>query len=201
MGQIEKYRSEYLAAGLYSRDQVFSRPCPVPESPGVYGWWFRTVPADIDISGCVQRDGLTLLYAGISPKRPPANGKPPSSQNLRQRITYHYGGNAEGSTLRKTLGVLLANERGIELRRVGSGRRRTFGRNGEALLTDWMANHALVSWIIHPQPWLLEKALIDTLDLPLNLQDNKHNAFHANLTRHRTEAEKKARELPVLHEG
>jgi hypothetical protein len=37
MRQIEKYRSDYLAAGLYSRDQVFSRPCPVPESPGVYG--------------------------------------------------------------------------------------------------------------------------------------------------------------------
>jgi GIY-YIG catalytic domain len=163
-------------------------------------WWFRAVPADIDISGCVQRDGLTLLYAGISLKRPPANGKPPSSQNLRQRITYHYCGNAEGSTLRKTLGVLLANELGIELRRVGSGRRRTFGRTGEALLTDWMANHALVSWMVHPQPWLLEKALIDTLDLPLNLQDNKHNAFHANLTRRRAEAEKKARELPVLNE-
>ena len=69
MGQIEKYRSDYLAAGLYSRDQVFSRPGPVPEAPGVYGWWFRTVPADIDISGCAQRDELTLLYAGISPKR------------------------------------------------------------------------------------------------------------------------------------
>lgn len=68
----------------------------------MYGWWFRTVPADIDISGCVQRDGLTLLYAGISPKRPPANGKPRSSQNLRQRITYHYRGNADGSTLRNS---------------------------------------------------------------------------------------------------
>ncbi len=200
MEQLENYRAEYLAARRFTRDEVFSRPCPIPKSPGVYGWWFRIVPANIDTSRCVRRDGLTLLYTGISPKRPPANGRSPSSQNLRQRITYHYSGNAEGSTLRKTLGVLLADELGIELRRVGSGRRRTFGRHGEAVLTDWMADNMLVSWVAHPQPWLLEKELIATLDLPLNLQENKHNAFHADLTRHTAEAEKKARDLPVLSE-
>lgn len=199
--QADKHRADYLAARPFSRDEVFSRPCPIPKSPGVYGWWFRTAPAKIDTSHCVQRDGLILLYTGISPKRPPTNGKPPSSQNLRQRILYHYGGNAEGSTLRKTLGVLLADELGIELRRIGSGRRHTFGRHGEAVLTEWMANNILVSWVVHPQPWLLEKQLIDTLDLPLNLQDNKHNAFHADLTKRRAEAEKKARDLPVLNEG
>jgi len=63
------------------------------------------------------------------------------------------------------------------------------------------ANLYSVSWVVHPQPWVLEKELIDTLYLPLNLQDNKHNAFHADLTRRRAEAEKKARDLPVLHES
>ena len=140
MGEFEKYLAEYLTARPLTCDEVLSRPCPVPRSPGVYGWWFRTVPADIDVSHCAHREGLTLLYTGISPKRPPVNGKPPSSRNLRQRITYHYNGNAEGSTLRKTLGVLLADELGIELRRVGSGTRRTFGQRGESLLSNWMAN-------------------------------------------------------------
>jgi len=69
-----------------------------------------------------------LLYKGISPKRPPANGRSPTSQALRDRIKYHYSGNAAGSTLRKTLGVLISEELGIELRRVGSGKRITFGQ-------------------------------------------------------------------------
>lgn len=169
MERLENYRAGHLAARRFTRDEVFSRPSPIPNSPGVYGWWFHTVPTNIDTSDCVRRDGLTLLYTGISPKRPPTNGTLPSRQNLRQRITHHYSGDAEGSTLRKTLGVLLGDELGIELRRVGSSRRRTFGRRGEALLTDWMADNMLVSWVVHPQPWLLEKELIATFDLPLNL--------------------------------
>ncbi|MET9440781.1 GIY-YIG nuclease family protein [Streptomyces sp. NPDC006610] len=53
-----------------------------------------------------------------------------STQNLRKRVRYHYRGNAAGSTLRLTLGCLL----GLELRRVGSGKRMTFGKAGEAIL-------------------------------------------------------------------
>ncbi len=48
----------------------------------------------------------------------------------------HYAGNAEGSTLRKTLGCLLADELGIELRRVGSGTRKTFVDGEHRLSTD-----------------------------------------------------------------
>ena len=194
------YRADFLTRPLYTRAEVFSTPCPVPRSPGVYGWWFRTIPGPIGVSGCQHRGGLTLLYAGISPTRPPTNGKPPSSQNLHQRIRYHYSGNGEGSTLRKTLGVLLADELGIELRRVGSGKRRTFGKHGEAVLTNWMADNALVSWLVHSEPLVLERELIETLDVPLNLQDNKHNAFHAELTRLRATAERNARDKPVLGE-
>jgi len=42
----------------------------------------------------------------------------------------HYAGSAEGSTLRKTLGPLLAGQLGIQLRRVGPGRRKTFADGG-----------------------------------------------------------------------
>lgn len=101
--------ADYLAATPYTRAEVvLSRPSPVPAASGVYGWWFRELPADIDTSGCAAKDGLILLYTGISPKKPPSNGKPPSSQQLRKRITTHYTGNAAGSTLRLTLGCLLA---------------------------------------------------------------------------------------------
>jgi hypothetical protein len=192
--------TEYLAAQRYTRSQVFDEPCPVPKEPGVYGWWFRTVPRGIDVSGCVQRDGLTLLYTGISPGPPPTNGKGPSRENLHRRITYHFGArsaNAEGSTLRKTLGILLADELGLELRRVGSGRRRTFAA-GEAVLTQWMAEQALVSWLCRPEPWILEDELIDILDVPLNLKGNTSNAFYPQLKRARREAALNAKRLPVL---
>ncbi|MER6923283.1 GIY-YIG nuclease family protein [Streptomyces spiralis] len=55
-----------------------------------------------------------------------------------RRGRYHYRGNAAGSTLRLTLGCLF----GLELRRVGSGTRLTFGRVGEARLSQWMAANA-----------------------------------------------------------
>ena len=141
--------------------------------------------------------GLRLLYAGISPNRPPQNGRLPSKQNLRERIKYHYSGNGEGSTLRKTLGCLLADELGIQLRRVGSGNRMTFV-DGEKTLSAWMAENAYVSWVVCDRPWELEDELIVALDLPLNLQGNSHNRFHSVLTAARARCVRQARALPVV---
>ena len=87
----------------------------------------------------------------VSPRQPPRSGRPASQQSLRQRLQTHYAGNAEGSTLRKTLGCLLAAELGIQLRRVGSGTRRTFVA-GEQALSAWMADNAFVSWVIRERP-------------------------------------------------
>ncbi|MEV5744673.1 GIY-YIG nuclease family protein [Microbispora rosea] len=114
-----------------------------------------------------------------------------SKQNLRTRVRYHYRGNAEGSTLRLTLGCLL----GLGLRRVGSGKRLTFG---ERELTAWMAEHAYVCWFEHPEPWIAEIALIAQLDLPLNLDQNRHHHFHEYLSDLRASARSRARGLPIL---
>jgi hypothetical protein len=182
---------------VYSRKDVLARPSPVPAQAGVYGWWFQRLPALIVADGCCQHQGLWLLYAGISPDRPPQNERPPSKQNLRDRIKYHYTGNAEGSTLRKTLGCLLADELGIQLRRVGSGNRMTFVQ-GEQALSAWMTENAYVSWVVRDSPWELEDELITALDLPLNLQGNKHNRFHSVLTGVRARCAAGARALPVV---
>jgi len=192
----------FLDAQRFTREQVFGEPCPVPSEPGAFGWWFRTLPAELDVSGCEQRDGLTLLYVGISPTPPPANGKRPVSEDLRKRIRYHFGGgnaSAEGSTLRKSLGVLLAKDLGIELRRIGSGERSTFA-GGEAVLTQWMAEHTLVSWVVRQEPWHFEDKLIAGLDVPLNIQGNKRNAYYSELKRRRREAAVNASKLRVLKE-
>jgi hypothetical protein len=182
---------------LWSRDEVLARPSPVPSRPGVYGWFFSELPWPIDTAQCVTLDGCTLLYGGIAPKAPPANGRPASQQSLRQRIRYHYTGNAAGSTLRLTLGCLLAERLGIQLRRVGSGRRLTFAA-GEAKLSAWMAANAYVTWVETEGPWLAEQQLIASVNLPLNLDQNRHHAFHQQLTKVRADARMTARMLPVV---
>lgn len=182
---------------LWSRDEIFGRPCPVPDESGVYGWYFGDVPDGVELTGCVTHGSLPLLYVGISPKRPPANGRPQSEQTLRTRIKYHMRGNAEGSTLRLTLGCLLASRLGLELRRVGSGSRMTFS-SGEGILNSWLSDNAFVCWSPCPEPWLVEEEIIRTVSLPLNLDQNQHHPFHRQLSAIRSRAKQRARSLPVL---
>jgi hypothetical protein len=184
---------------LWTRDEILLRPCPVPTAPGVYAWFFDEIPDPrIDTSACDTCDDSTLLYLGIAPKPPPRNGAPPSRQTLRSRIKQHYALNAAGSTLRLTLGCLLADRLGIELRRVGSGHRLTFTGDGEATLSQWMAMHARVAWAETPEPWTWEERALATLDLPLNLQGNERHPFHPILTAARATARVRARALPVV---
>ena len=48
------------------------------------------------------------------------------------------------------------------------------------------------------EQWLVEEELIRTVDLPLTLDQNRHHAFHAELSRLQAEQKEKARELPTL---
>jgi hypothetical protein len=183
-------------ARLWTREEVVARPSPVPAASGVYAWYFSPLSIAVDSSGCAEVDGRRLLYVGISPKPPPANGAPPSRQQLRSRLRQHFAGNAAGSTLRLTLGCLLAGELGLQLRRVGSGRRLTFA-DGERVLSAWMATHAAVCWRTHPRPWEQEQLLVAQLDLPLNLHDNARHSFYPQLRDLRAAARATARALPV----
>jgi len=176
---------------------VLARACPVPKDPGVYAWYFRAVPPGVPTAGCLQHGPYVLLYVGIAPKAPPKNGGKPSTQKLFHRVCYHYRGNAEGSTLRLTLGCLLGEELGIALRRVGSGKRLTFA-DGERRLSDWMGQNAFVTWVVDPAPWQAEKDLISRLSLPLNLDQNASHPFHERLSAMRRAAKRQARVLPVI---
>ncbi|MFE9658055.1 GIY-YIG nuclease family protein [Micromonospora sp. NPDC006431] len=184
-------------ARLCRAEEVRGRDCPIPAAPGVYAWYFTSLPRLVPVAGCHKQHGAVLLYVGISPKAPPVNGRPPSRQTIRSRIRYHYRGNAAGSTLRLTLGSLLADELEIGLRRVGSGNRLTFGREGEKRLTAWMVEHAQVVWTATDQPWKLEEELIRSCVLPLNLDQNRHSPFHSQLSALRAAQRAHARLLPV----
>ncbi|MEU4699814.1 GIY-YIG nuclease family protein [Nonomuraea dietziae] len=113
---------------LWRAAEVLTRPSPIPAASGVYGWHFEQSPDPRLPAG-------QLLYVGTAPRRMAIRI---SRQNLRTRVRYHFRGNAEGPTLRLTLGCLL----GLELRRVGSERRLTFGQADEKELTTWMADTA-----------------------------------------------------------
>ena len=184
-------------ARLYTRAEVLAQPCPVPAEPGVYAWYFDRPPGGTPLEGTHSVNGWSLLYVGISPRAPRPDGTSTSRQSLRSRLRYHYRGNAYGSTLRLTLGSLLAEEFGIGLRRVGSGTRLTFSE-GEAALSEWMAAHARVCWLATRQPWTIESELIRQLVLPLNLDQNLHSPFRAALSAARARQRAIARSLPVL---
>jgi len=106
-------------------------------------------------------------------------------------------GNAEGSTLRLSLGCILADQLGIELRRVGSGKRFTFS-TGEAALSKWLEENAGVVWHVCEKPWELEKEVISTPNLPLNLEMNAANLFYPVLTELRRAVKARAKALPIL---
>jgi len=180
---------------LYGRDDVLAKPCPVPKRPGLYAWYFREIPPNVPTVGCNQFNGLQLLYVGISPHNAI------SSQQLQRRVRYHFRGNAEGSTLRLTLGVLLAGRSDFPLRRVGSGTRMTFTHEGERWLDEWMRSNAFVNWVEHDAPWELEAQIFRQLNLPLNIQDNSHHPFAAELSNLRRIAKQSAREGAIAAEG
>ncbi|MEJ8756802.1 GIY-YIG nuclease family protein [Pontibacter sp. H259] len=182
---------------LWSRKGALESPCPIPKSPGVYAWYFKEIPPGVPTEDCHRYNDYTLLYVGISPKAPPVNGAKPSSQTIRHRLRYHYNGNAEGSTLRLTLGCLLSSELGIQLRGVGSGNRLTFSK-GEAVLSEWMNRNAFIAWCEHPTPWEPEEELIKSVYLPLNLDQNKHHPFYHRLKEIRQQAKAEARSLPII---
>lgn len=198
MGKFGKWLSqpEYL----WSRAEILlpAARCPVPREGGIYGWFFRSIPDNVPTDGSLQHGNLTLLYLGISPQAPSANGRSPSSQTLFHRIRSHMRENAYGSTLRLTLGCLLQEKLGIELRRVGSGSRMTFTIPGEEKLSGWLGENAFVCWYVHPRPWEPEEELIRTIPLPLNLQGNYTHPFHPVLSAIRRKAKEKARSLPVV---
>ena len=181
---------------LYQADEAV---VSAPRAPGLYGWYFNRVPPGIDASTCHRHGEWTLLYCGISPKKPPTNGRPPSTSHVHRRLRTHFGGNAAGSTLRLTLGCLLEQEIGTILRRVGTRGRLTFTNPGEQVLDGWIHENARVVWVEHPAPWEAEQSLLASgLPLPLNIGDNPCAAFTTPLSSLRAAARRRAEALPLM---
>lgn len=183
---------------LWGAVEILQSYAPVPKSAGVYAWYFDEIPPGVPITGCHKStDGQVLLYVGIAPKENKAAATS-SKRTLRHRLRDHLAGNAEGSTLRFTLGCLLADQLGTRLRRVGSGKRYTFTNPGEIELDRWLAAHAHIAFAAIERPWQVEAKLLSMVSLPLNLSGNTTHSFAADLSRMRSLARREAASLPVV---
>lgn len=157
-----------------------------PASPGVYGWWVREGTLEVPSGDYRQHGDHRLLYVGISPSRASSAG------TLRKRLVQHVTGNASQSTLRRTLGVLLADQLGLTLGlHVG---RPTYGDNGEARITRWLHENAQVAWVVDPEPWNVEQELLHTAVLALNI-DGRSDDFVRSISTRRSQALAAARLL------
>lgn len=177
---------------LYTPAEILSLPCPVPKEPGAYAWYMAQVPPGVPVVDCHRYLGLPLLYVGIAPRRPPSGDAPPSKRTLRDRLRQHLRGNASASTLRLSLGSLLAGDLGLVLQRSGTSCRLTFGP-GEQRLSSWMAEYTRITWVVADAPWVLEERLMRECSLPLNLQGNEAHPFAETLHAARSAARERAR--------
>lgn len=166
---------------LWTRSEALTRPCPVPQKPGIYAWYFEEVPPRVPVAGCNTWLGKTLLYIGIAPSRES------SKRNLAKRMREHYKGNAYGSTLRKSLGCLLGKQLCIRLQQVGSSGKRINFAEGEDILSEWMDDNAFVTWVVQEEPWVYEGLIIKQLNLPLNMKGNEDHPFFSTLSQIRKE--------------
>lgn len=160
-----------------------------PASPGIYGWWMKKGALDVPEAAYQERDGHELLYVGISPRKPSAAGRV-SKERLRKRLVTHATKDASRSTLRRTLGVLLADELGLTLGVHGG--REHYGPQGEALISRWLIENARVAWAVDPEPWEAEDELLAHATLALNL-DGRSDAFARSMSDRRKVAMAAAR--------
>jgi hypothetical protein len=200
--QVDYHRAVSFAAEellepkrLYSAQEVFGRSSPVPQSAGIYAFYFDEVPLRVgpNEEPHVRHDSQ-LLYIGIAPQKPkkPSVGRTvkrlPST--LPDRFRTHFTGIAEFSTLRLSLGCVLGIELGYE--------RGCLTFKDEQKLGAWMANHARMAWAAVDKPWLVEeKFLLSMVHPPLNIKGNNH-PFRAELQRLRKAAKDAAMQAKTV---
>ena len=144
----------------------------IPDEPGAYALFFDSGTCLLERSGYLDFDkayppsfdGFDLLYVGAT------------MDSLRRRAMQHVVGDSRTSSLRMTVGALLAGD--LDLDPVGDGSRTYFNfGDGERRLTQWLCAHTRVA--VHPcsQPFTIEKWLLREYAIPLNLSERKRHPF------------------------
>lgn len=164
----------------YAPSLLIDKRQRIPKTKGIYAWYFAHNSLKVPSDSYFKVDDFELVYIGIAGKKPESKG------HLRSRIfNQHITGNAEGSALRLNLGILLRRQGfSIELIRKGI---KEVEWSDEDSLTEWICKNAIVAWIEHKHPWLVEEQILKSfgLLLPLNYKNNENNKFAQDLKHER----------------
>ena len=154
---------------LHNPINIIERRDDIPKTHGVYGWYFDELP-NVPPNDYYNCQGWNLLYIGIAGQT--ANSK----QTLDERIIKkHLKGEANNSTLRLSLGILLRDKFGIELELKEKTKESFwFGERGEYKLSQWIIEHARVAWLTYDDPKEIEDDALRIYGdvLPLNIEGN-----------------------------
>jgi hypothetical protein len=146
---------------------VMADPDLIPAHPGVYLLGFDAGQSFLDKIGYYEFDdrrpvrigAYEVCYAG-------------ASLCLQHRITDHLRRGSEASTFRQSVGALLSQELSLE---VISAEDRTSFHFGdtEHRLTGWLRKYCLVGYLACDNPFEVERDLIRSMPLPLNINNGR----------------------------
>lgn len=146
--------SEVSAALAATTRPVGSCAAALAPAPGIYSWWADPLTFPLLSSPTAAMNATDrLLYLGLA-------------SNLRKRVTQNHLRRSGSSTLRRTLAGLLMDTENFSTRRTD---RVVLVEEDERRLTDWMEVHLRLSWVEFGHPKLIEAALIQRLQPPLNV--------------------------------
>lgn len=146
--------SEIASTLAATTNPVESCTASLPPAPGIYCWWADPMTFPLLSSPTASASATDrLLYLGLA-------------SNLRKRVTQNHLRRSGSSTLRRTLAGLLMDTETYSTRRTD---RVVLVEEDERRLTDWISVHLRLSWVEFAQPALIEAALIERLQPPLNV--------------------------------
>lgn len=150
--------SEVSAALAATTRPVGSCAAALPPAPGIYSWWADPLTFPLLSSPTAAMNATDrLLYLGLA-------------SNLRKRVTQNHLRRSGSSTLRRTLAGLLMETENYSTRRTD---RVVLVEKDERRLTEWMKVNLQLSWVDFEQPKMIEAALIQRLQPPLNVTHSR----------------------------
>jgi len=140
-------------------------PKVLPDGTGAYVICARDIHSLPDSMHSLEYmffDDQPVIYTGIA-----------GTQSLRKRdYRNHFNGNARGSTLRKSLGVLFGLTKEQRPRETGTNKF-LFTKEHESYLSNWMKNNLILYYYESEHPHEIENKFIDYFHPPLNIKDNR----------------------------
>ena len=162
-------------------------PSPLPAAPGVYLFcsnnrWLAEQLGSPNLASSGLPAGYHPLYIG-------------SAANLQRRIRSHVGRSSVASSMRGSLGTLLAERIGLTPLASDIGGDLWFAE--EAILSEWIDRYCLVGIRETASPLLLEKALVVSEKPPLNISFLKTTPLARRLISARASVRAEARRKRV----